>query len=381
MKILYITTALNRQDGWAAESYYTVKHAVLTGHHAEVLTLQDAPNEVIEGVTCHRVLSSISDGRLKVLRLLHDAWALKKSVTTAAFDLVHIMVEPLLPIACVVPHKRIIFTINGTYAVVPFQEGFNKRLYQRGLRKIRSIISISEYTTQKMRLQGVCPVPIYTIPLGVDNNFFNQQPAPAGGAKENAFCFVGSVKSRKGLLYAIKAIERLKSYCPDIKLYVIGKEDFNDYAAFCKRYVAENGLGENVLFVGRVSEEVKRAYYGKCLANVLPSVNEKNYFEGFGLIHLEANACGIPSIGSKNCGNESAIKEGVSGFLCEQRDDKALYEKMKYLVSIKETEAYRELCRQARSHAQSNDWQVYMKQVLDVYEHSCASARLEAFRL
>ena len=54
-----------------------------------------------------------------------------------------------------------------------------------------------------------------------------------------------------------------------------------------------------------------------------PSISISNYFEGFGLVHLEANACGTMTIGTINSSNEDAIPKG-NGFLVEQNDVQGL---------------------------------------------------------
>jgi glycosyltransferase involved in cell wall biosynthesis len=204
--------------------------------------------------------------------------------------------------------------------------------------------------------------------LGVDNDLYGSQEKTENKSKEEAFCFVGEIKPRKGLLYAIKAIEKLKDTYPDIRLYVLGKEQFGEYSNACRNYVSEKNLKDNVIFIGYIPNDKKKQYYHRCIANVLPSVNENNYFEGFGLIHLEANAAGIPSIGSKNCGNESAIRDGINGFLCAQKDVDTLYDRMRYILSIKDREEYHRFCERCKEYAQKNDWKNYIPKVLEIYQ-------------
>ena len=367
MRILYITNEMNKRNGWGIISYYTAKSAALLGNYVEVLFSKNSLHEHIDGVICHAVLTSMRDGYLKFFRVLQDVQKLKKIVARGNFDVIHILVEPFFPLANFLAPEKVICSIVGTYAIFPFQRGVNKWLYKRSLKKINRIVSISDYTAQRFNENNLYNIPVHTIPLGVDSDLFAPPGDGTAMRKENSFCFVGHIKPRKGLLYAIQAVERLKHEFRDVKLYVLGEEDFDEYAAACKRYVTEHHLQDMVIFAGFVPNDRIKEYYFKCAANVLPSVNDNDYFEGFGLIHLEANAAGIPSIGSKNCGNESAISDGVTGFLCEQKNVDLLHQKMRYILSIKDTAAYHALCKRCREHAIQNDWKSYIEKVVAIY--------------
>ena len=88
-----------------------------------------------------------------------------------------------------------------------------------------------------------------------------------------------------------------------------------------------------------MSEKELVDLYRKSKVNVLPSQSSDSYFEGFGLIHLEANACGTYTIGCKNSGNEDAIID-ENGILIEPEDYKGLSNQ---IVEIIHTEKYPEI--------------------------------------
>ncbi|MCX7714555.1 MAG: glycosyltransferase family 4 protein, partial [Clostridia bacterium] len=367
MKILYIANEISRKNGWAVINYYTAREMARLGHEVHVVTANKAVNENIDRVKQYSLLTSFADGYLKPVRVTCDAIRVKKLFHAAGvFDIVHVLVEPYLPLLPFVNGRKKIFSIVGTYAVFPFQQGFNKYFYRMALKSAERIIAISHYTAERFAENNHAKRPVQVVPLGVDVERFGGDTVEAE-IKENAFCFVGHLKPRKGLLYAIKAIERLMSESPSVKLYVIGEDDFKEYAQKCKTYVQKHGLINNVIFLGFLPQHEITKYYRRCLANVLPSVNEGNYFEGFGLIHLEANAAGIPTIGSRACGNESAIVHGETGFLCRQRDVDDLYKKMKLILAIKNTPSYAIMCQRCREHALQNDWQVYARKLNDCY--------------
>lgn len=369
MKILYLTTELNRRNGWGTVSYYTAKCARESGHDVEVVTGLAALNEGLSGVPCHRLLTSQQDGYLKTARILRDVMNIRSHFDIRSCDVVHVLAEPYLPLVSLLSHERLFVTLHGTYAVLPFEKGRNRWLYRFSAKKLRHAFAVSAYTAD--RFAAVCSgVPVTAMPLGVDTQQFSCAAISDGQQKENAFCFVGGFKPRKGLLLAIKAIEKLRDACPDICLYVVGgQETFDEYVQECQDYVSRNGLEKNIRSMGFLSMSELKDCYAKSLANVLPSINIKHYFEGFGLIHLEANAMGVPSIGSKGCGNESAIQEGINGFLCDQRDVDALTDRMQYFLSIKGTPAYQEFCVRAQAHAYKNNWNHTMQPIIESYGH------------
>ena len=77
----------------------------------------------------------------------------------------------------------------------------------------------------------------------------------------------------------------------------------------------ELGLGDRVIFAGRISEEEKPDHYRLADAYVMPSSGE-----GFGIVFLEALACGIPVIGSKIDGSRDALRDGRLGILVNPTD-------------------------------------------------------------
>lgn len=77
------------------------------------------------------------------------------------------------------------------------------------------------------------------------------------------------------------------------------------------------GLEEYVKFVGYVETEDMPLYYNNCDVFVMPSKTIDIDYEGFGIVYLEANACGKPVIGGKSGGVGDAVIDGVTGLLVD----------------------------------------------------------------
>jgi len=221
------------------------------------------------------------------------------------------------------------------------------------------IVSISEYTAN--RFNNVFKQTIKVIPLGVDFKRFNC--SRTSGKRKKSFIFVGHIKPRKGLIYALKAFKNIMKNDNDVAFYVIGERSAGKYADTCFKYIKDNKMDKQVIFLGKVGNKELSDTYSKSICNILPSVNDGDYFEGFGLIHLEANASGIPSIGSLGCGNESAIVDGKTGFLCKQKNIKSIQKSMEIILKDYENDDFHIWEKECISFAELNDWKIYFKQL------------------
>jgi glycosyltransferase involved in cell wall biosynthesis len=263
-------------------------------------------------------------------------------------------------------HQNILFNLVGTYSVSIFKDSKFSYFYEKALKKVKTILSISQYTADIFLQKTGFSAKVEVVTLGVDLKIFNSS-SEQKIAKEMAFTFVGHLKERKGALFAIEAIKKLTYQYPELKLYIIGSTD-SSYAQICKDKAQSLGLQNNVYFLGPKSQNEVAEYFKKSLANVLPSVNAKDgSFEGFGLIHLEANACSTLTIGSKNCGNESAIIDQKTGFLSEQQNAQDLAQNMKKIIQIHQNNEYENYARLCHQHAVKNSWGCYFSKVCQFY--------------
>ena len=112
---------------------------------------------------------------------------------------------------------------------------------------------------------------------------------------------VSSLAKHKNLLTIIKALRLLKESDKSVKLVITGVKD-NDNSIL--NYVEENGLKENVIYTGRISDSIRDCLYDNCQMFLFPSV-----FEGFGMPAVEAMERNIPVITTK----ETALYEVTQG--------------------------------------------------------------------
>lgn len=359
VKLIYLCNEVSKRNGWCVINYYTVLNAKKAGHDVTVLTAKNAENEVISGIDYHQILFDIGQLRKDPKSAIRSLFQVRKIFKKEKPDLAHILVEPYLIYFAFLSRPRLVLTIVGTYAISIFQQSGLKLLYKVALRRAKSLIAISQYTADRFRRLVSEKRHIDVVTLGVDFDAFQ---APSRAERELAFSFVGYIKPRKGLIYAIKAIHILKQSYPEIKLYVVGLFDDPGYGRICTGFISQHQLEKNVIFLGRLPHQEVKELYARSIMNLLPSYNSKEgSFEGFGLIHLEANAASTLTLGSKETGNESAIIDGKTGFLVQQENEHELASKMREAIEIYKNGKYDTYAKNCRDYARANSWEAYFK--------------------
>lgn len=124
----------------------------------------------------------------------------------------------------------------------------------------------------------------------------------------------------KGLNYLIRSMKTVTRAIKDARLVVVGT---GDYIHHYRNMAIACGLQDKIEFAGFVKDEELPGYYGKSSVVVLPSYNRA---EGFGIVLLEAQACGTPVIGTSVGGIPGALKDGETGLLVPPGDPERLAE-------------------------------------------------------
>jgi D-inositol-3-phosphate glycosyltransferase len=168
---------------------------------------------------------------------------------------------------------------------------------------------------------------IEIVPPGVDHAFFS--PGDRQGARaalglgdHPILLFVGRIQPLKGLDVALEALALLDD--PQSELVVVGGPSGIDGAAElerCRRIIAERRLGHRVHFVAPQPHHLLSTYYRAADVCVVPSRSES-----FGLVALEAAACGTPVVAAAVGGLTTLVEPGRTGYLVEGRAPEAFAE-------------------------------------------------------
>ena len=232
---------------------------------------------------------------------------------------------------------------------------------------------------QMVELYGADPDKIEVIPLGVDLEMF--RPISRAEAKaaiglelpeqQRILLFVGRMDPLKGLDTLLRAICKLSDLAPELArslcLAVIGGDiDENgsgvDTDLEClDKLKREVGVDNLVAFLGSRAQDTLPYYYSAAEVCIVPS-----HYESFGLVALEAMACGTPVIASRVGGLQSTVEDGVTGLLVPAGDPDALAEKLKLVLS--DDDLRMRLGSNARSRAQTYTWRSMADRIIHLYE-------------
>lgn len=162
---------------------------------------------------------------------------------------------------------------------------------------------------------------IEIVPPGVDHAFFS--PGSQAGARwalqtdhSPLLLFVGRIQPLKGVDVAVEALARLEH--TDARLWIVGGASGAGGEAEVgriRRLIAANGLGERVRFVPPQAHHLLSTYYRAADVSIVPSRSES-----FGLVALEAAACGVPTVASAVGGLRTLVEPGQTGYLIDGRD-------------------------------------------------------------
>ncbi len=174
---------------------------------------------------------------------------------------------------------------------------------------------------------------------------------------------VGRLDPRKNQAAVIEAIAKLASAHPNV-MYVVAGEGRERPGL--ERLAEERGIADRVRFVGSVDGATKRALFGGCDLFVMPAIQDGPDVEGFGMVFLEAGACGKAVIAGCVGGQPDAVADGETGLVVDGTDHAALTVAMERLLSDK---AGREAMGGAgRQRALGFDWPRVVQRTIGLVE-------------
>lgn len=231
----------------------------------------------------------------------------------------------LLPIAYFLAKRsraRLVLVIHGIDAWQRHKNPLTAHL----ARKIDGLIAVSNYSAERfLGWSKARPARKYILPNCVNVHRF--QPGPKnpdlvkryglGNSKVlMTFGRLAGKERRKGFDRTMEALPEILRYHGDVKYLIAGDGDDRPRLEAKAKAL---GVTQNVIFTGRLSEEEKVDHYNLCDIYVMPSSGE-----GFGIVLIEAAACGVPVIGSNGDGSREALLGGRLGTLVDPLDREAL---------------------------------------------------------
>jgi len=201
-------------------------------------------------------------------------------------------------------------------------------LLRRVHRGAAALIANSHNTARLLEALGNPPEKIHVVHPAVDTERFKPQlPGSVDLHRqlvrddELLLLSVGRLQARKGHDLVLKALAGLPADAPKIRYVVTGS---GDDGPRLQALTSELGLTKQVDFVGVIPHDALPTYYAAADIFVHPNRVEAGDFEGFGMVFLEAAACGKPVIGGRSGGVPEAVEDGATGLLVGGNDHEEL---------------------------------------------------------
>jgi len=370
------------QKDWGSYEYYLAKNLSLLRQDVTLLTsatkvkryyLNDRSallaEEQVDGFYVNRLPVKLE---LEEAPILQD---LKKTLEDGEFDIIH-TTEDFQPCSWQASsyakeHKIPLFITRWLYWKPNIRFATLFQLYDRYLSTIVrnrafAIIAPSSSIKEYLLSYGVKEDKIHMIPSGVDIEAFSPNPSSMlrerlGLGDEKIILAIARLHPLKGLHHLIQAYKPAAKNFPGTRLVILGKgpqeKELRDMAK-------KLNLEKNVFFLTEhVPHEKISQLYNSADIFAFPSI-----VEPFGMVNLEAMACGIPTVASNTGGMRDMVLHGKTGLLFTPCDIKGIEDALVTMLS--DEVKTKEMGIESRKRAQKYDWRKIARKILERYEEA-----------
>ena len=275
-----------------------------------------------------------------------------------------------------IARRPCVATGHGTYTIQPLLSPRYADRARRTYAGFAGMISVSNYTRRRLLevlgendplarsvrvIANAVNADHYATPRGLNDRAWTDKRFTLG---------IGELKDRKGHHLALAAWLLVARDQPDLHHFIVGKLSADEYEDTLRRMASDAGLADRVHFLGNVTEDEKIDLLQRAEVFVhTPVTASDGGFEGFGIVYLEASACGTPVIGTLDCGAEDAIVDDLTGLLVAQEVD-AVRAALSRLLA--DADLRQRMGGNGRAHARSASWAENAASVLELYDEVLA---------
>jgi phosphatidylinositol alpha-1,6-mannosyltransferase len=237
------------------------------------------------------------------------------------------------------------------------------------LKNATKIITISNFAKIQLIKQNILHSKIAVFTPGINTVRFN----PNLNAEEilkrhnlynkKVLLTASRLDINKGIDKMINLMPEILKKYSDVVYIIVGRGREERYL----KKLAQKRSKENIIFVGEVSDETIPLYYASCDVFILLTreVPSKGFVEGFGIVFLEANACGKPVIAGKAGGSPEAVEDKITGLVVDPLDDKEILSSIEKL--LEDRDLRKKLGSNGRIRAENEfSWDIKRKQFIDI---------------
>jgi phosphatidylinositol alpha-1,6-mannosyltransferase len=240
-----------------------------------------------------------------------------------------VVLDPALPIGLIGPWLQLPYdvVVHGAEVTVPGRLPGSRQALGAVLRRARHIVAAGGYPAAEARRAAGCDLPITVVPPGVDTDRFVPLDAAERAAARLRFGLpidaelivsVSRLVPRKGFDAAIRAVAQLRASRPNLVLAIAGAgRDERRLRSLASE------LSAPVQFLGRVPQEDLPALFGCGDLFTMLCRSRWNGLEqeGFGIVFVEAAACGVPQVAGDSGGAAEAVADGETGIVIADPSD------------------------------------------------------------
>ncbi len=242
------------------------------------------------------------------------------------------------------------------------------------LRQSDRLIAESDASRDHMvRDYGVDAERIQVIPCGVDPSIFQAQDRrqarqTLGLPDTPLLLFVGRLQPLKGIDTLLRSAHDVRQTYANLQVVVVGggvdadDEHEREERQRLRALTARLGMTPQVQFIPAQPQEVLAQYYAAADVFVMPS-----HYESFGMVVLEAMACGTPVVASQVGGLASTVRHGQTGLLAPVGDEQAFAHAIRQLLSS--PSLWHAMSRAGQRRAQEFTWPRIVKRTQRLYRH------------
>jgi glycosyltransferase involved in cell wall biosynthesis len=218
-----------------------------------------------------------------------------------------------------------------------------------------AVICASSFTRHSLASAGSM-APAHVVGYGVDLDLFSAR-AQVPSAKVLTVGFVGALSQRKGARYLLGALASLPKGSAKLIIYTRAAVD---------RDLIRGYEGVDVEIRGGLSDAQLASDLKQCDLVALPSIAE-----GFGLVILEAMACGVPVLCTTSTGGADFIRHRQNGLLIEPGSAEAISRELDWALTRRD-ELF-QLGKAARLEAEKHTWEEYRRKFFAAYRSSISA--------
>jgi phosphatidyl-myo-inositol dimannoside synthase len=240
-----------------------------------------------------------------------------------------VVLDPAIPLGLIGPSLALPYDVvlHGAEVTVPGRIPGSKQALGHVLRGARHVIAAGGYPAAEAEHAAGQPLPITVVPPGVDIDRFRPLTDDERRAARQhhglpvdaeLIVSISRLVPRKGFDTAIRAVAKLAPSRPDLVLAIAGRGRDQD-----RLEKLANELRAPVRFLGRVPNDELPALYG--CADLFTMLCRNRWGgleqEGFGIVFVEAAACGVPQVAGDSGGAAEAVADGETGLVMRSPDD------------------------------------------------------------